>query len=165
MNPSEFSEIVRGFLEHARPGRHLYIWYGEEQNLLSRLPTSNIRTLALIDCFSNLVANSLNRETQRRQFVRILNENVERIFSAQDGEPSILVVTGASLLARYGGANVFFNFVNDKRMVVLQVSPEHVDDETLEKLPAYIQFKPRIGLETLKHVLERPENLVTEEQE
>lgn len=163
MNRAKFAELVQAFMARARPGRHLYIWHGKCQALLQILASSSVHRLDIFELLSELSDVPIADEEAGRQLKRLMIKTLTELFTPDKNDPQIVVVTGTVLLARYGGANVFFDFVNDRRMVILQVNDEAVDAETINHLPDYVQVRPLAELETLKRILERPENLVTEE--
>lgn len=165
MNRAQFSDLIRAFVMRARPGRNLYIWHGQEQDLLDLLPSSNVHRLSIVEALASMADIPFVDDDSRYRLGRLVRQTLDELIAEDHGDPQILVVTGTILLARYGGANAFFDFVNDRRMVILQVNPGTVDAETLAHLPEYVQFRPAVELETLKHILERQENLITEEQQ
>ncbi len=163
MNRSQFADLVHSFMAHTRPGRHLYIWHGDEKDLLALLPQPYVHRLSLFESLVGLSDVSSADSNARSQLNRLITVKLNEIFAKDTGDPKILVVTGTLLLARYGGANIFFDFVNDHQMVILQISSSSVDTETQSHLPEYVQFRPMVEMEVLKQILERPANLVTEE--
>ncbi len=162
MNRSQFRELIRAFLARARPGRHLYIWYGDATLLWAMLPPSHVQRLDLYTLMSNRDDLPTADEEARVALIGTLSRALDG-FAAETNEPQIVVVTGTVLLARYGGSQVFFDFVSDCNMVILQVDNIQMDQETLHHLPDYVHFKPLADLEALRLALERPENLIAED--
>jgi hypothetical protein len=162
VNRSQFRELIRAFLARARPGRHLYIWYGDAAPLWVLLPPSHVQRLDLFTLVSNHGDLPTADDEARSALIGALSRALDG-FVTETNEPQIIVVTGTVLLARYNAAQVFFDFVSDRNMVVLQVDDIQMDQETLHSLPGYVHFKAMADLEALRLILERPENLITED--
>jgi len=163
VNRDQFADLIRAFMQRARPGRNLYIWHGREQDLLDLLPSSHVHRLSIVEELAKIGDLPFADDESRFRLDRLIGQTLDDLMTKDHGDPQILVVTGTVLLARYGGANAFFDFIGDRRMVILQVSSEILDTETSDHLPEYVQLRPAIELETLKRILDRPENLITEE--
>jgi len=163
MNSAEFVQLVRAFLARTRPGRHLYVWSGDEDSLLSTLRDSVIHHLDLYTVAASLAQLPSDDEAARRLLRRAIIARLDELMQTECAVPQILVVTGHLLLLRYGlGLTAFYDhFVSDCRMVILQVPNDELNVATVPDLPDYICFQPGADIIALQRMLERPEHLIT----
>ena len=101
MKRDHFVATLEAFFKGPQPYRHLYVWYGEADDLVSLLPPSRDQSLDIFQLAADLShhpfaqdeANELLRDTL---WVRLRDWYA----GGADAHP-VLVVTGTGLLARY----------------------------------------------------------------
>jgi len=139
MRLSEFEELIATFSTKPRPGRHVYLWHGNEIELRAKLPPRITQSLDIVDLAASTQslasAPSESAEQLRRLIVQELQELRSKLTS-----PIILAVTGCHLLARYRtGLGMFFQYyVSDGAMVIFSV-PEQ--GSSIPNLPSYAEFE------------------------
>jgi hypothetical protein len=157
MRLSEFEELIATFSTRPRPGRHVYLWHGNEIELRAKLPPRIIQSLDIVDRTASTQplasAPSEAAEQLRRLIVQELQDLRSKLTS-----PIILAVTGCHLLARYRtGIGMFFQYyVSDGAMVIFSV-PEQ--GSPIPNLPSYVEFEPQAVSEYLARLIGR-ENVI-----
>lgn len=158
MNSEEFKKLVDQLKERPLPGKHVYVWNGDEKSLFGVIDKELIKKLDLA-CDVQLEESKDYPETY---FSRLIEKEIEKKLFGFYSEitdlkkQQVLVVSSSSILSRYKiGLTVFYNcYVGDRTMVVFVVPKP----QTLV-LPDYVRYDPD---ETLKYLgnLVQLENVV-----
>lgn len=159
MNTEEFKKVATELKERPVPGKHVYVWNGDEDVLLEIVGKE-------LACEFDLAADiqvdesyDQNETGFSRRIERSLEKKLFELYSeVNDREKQqILVVSSSSILARYKmGLTVFYDYYLGDRTMVVFVVPK---PEVLAIFPDYVRYAPD---ETLKYLgnLVQPENIV-----
>lgn len=159
MNAEDFKKVVAELKERPIPGKHVYVWNGDENALIEIIGKGLTREFDLATDIQ--VDGSYNHS--ETGFSRLMEKAFERKLFEFYSEVSdlkkqqILVVSSSSILSRYKiGLTVFYDYyIGDRTMVVFVVPKPQV----LANFPEYVRYDPD---ETLKYLgnLVQPENIV-----
>jgi hypothetical protein len=145
MNRSDFLEFLTRFACQPIPAtinRHIYLWIGEIDELISSCPPSFIQELDLHVLCRGITKTPLGDKAAGRVLSDAIDEWVLRNFPASSQQQAILV-TGLDLLYRYRlPLSTFIRLANENFMVILGLSALDVNFCPTKPLPKYIQFSP-----------------------
>lgn len=161
MNSEEFKKVVAILKEHPMPGKHVYVWNGDEKVLVDIIGKELTREF---DLAKDVQLNG-NYDHTETYFPRLIEKAIEKKLFEFYSEISdlkkqqILVISSSSILSRYKiGLTVFYDYyIGDRTMVVFVVPKPQVLANF--GLPDYVKYDPD---ETLKYLsnLVQPENIV-----
>ena len=155
MKRKQFVATLDALLLDPQPYRHLYLWHGEAEDLMSLLPAGRAKPMDIFQVaaelshhpFSQDEANELLRDALR---VRLRDWYV----SGAEACP-VLMVTGCELLARYQvGLRPFYDALANRSMVILVCSAEDASLDPKGRLPGYVRCEPSATLTYLSQLVE-----------
>ena len=145
MKRSDFFEFLTRFAVQPIPAtlnRHVYIWEGEVDDLLSKSPTGFIKKLDLHVLCESLTKTPLGEKAAGRELSDAIDEWILEHFPANQQQRALLV-TGLDLLYRYRlPLSAFIRLANENVMIILVLSALDVNFRPTKSLPSYIQFAP-----------------------
>ncbi len=176
-----FERLARGPAVATMSPRHLYLWHGDLAALENLVPPVLLQRLDLYALTGQLprtpYAVDEARRVLRAQIERELRDQITSVRQAhrhachestlaveprheysrwQDRRASqqVLIVSGCSLLARYGvPLQPFYAFVSDSRAVVLVVSREETEFVPPAGLPDFVRLAPATTFVALSQVV------------
>jgi hypothetical protein len=161
LNSEEFKKVVAELKKRPMPGKHVYVWNGDENALIELIGKELTQEF---DLAKDLQVDGSYEYTETG-FPRLIEKSIERklfeFYSEVNDlkKQQILIVSSSSILSRYKiGLAVFYDYyVGDRTMVVFVVSKPQVLANF--GLPDYVRYEPD---ETLKYLgnLVQPENIV-----
>jgi len=143
MKRDQFVAVLEAFFRGPQPYRHLYVWHGEADNLMSLLPPGRMQPLDVFELtagsshypFADEEANELLRDALRARLQ-------DWYAGGADSHP-VLVVTGCELLARYRvGLQPFYEVLTDRSMIILVCSAADASYDPAGRLPDYVHCEP-----------------------
>lgn len=158
MKLSEFRSFVGQFKNDPVPGRHLYIWNGNLNQLLDYIPTDILLTLDMVDLVHEI--DSTNSDEKLLSAFKKLIANRLTDLASKVKKQAILVVKNNYFFPRYNiPVSLFYNyFINDRLSVVFQIDNYFTD----QRLPDFVIFKSDRTLEYLQKLTESG-NLIMED--
>lgn len=165
MKPSDFFEFLTRFAEQPTPAtlnRHVYIWVGEVDDLLSKSPAALIKKLDLHLLCQILTKTPLGDKAAGRELSDVIDGWILREFPSSQGQRALLV-TGLGLLYRYRlSLRRFIRLANENTMIILGLSALDANFRPTKPLPSYIQFSPHAILKYAAS--EIPEESIVKEE-
>lgn len=158
MKISEFKSFVNKFKNNPVPGRHLYIWNGNLNQLFGCIPSNILLILDMVDLVRE-IDSTTSEEKVLAAFKKLIADRLTNLASKVNKQ-AILVVKNNYFFPRYNiPINLFYNyFINDKLSVVFQIDDYLID----QRLPDFVVFKSDRILEYLQKLIE-PGDLITED--
>lgn len=145
MKRREFFEFLTRFSAQPIPAtlnRHVYLWVGEADDLLTKSPASFTKKLDLHVLCESLTKTPLGDKAAGRELSDAVDEWILRNFPATQKQQALLV-TGLDLFFRYRlPLSTFFRLANENVMVILVLSDLDVNFRPPKSLPSFIQFSP-----------------------
>lgn len=145
MKRSDFFEFLTRFASQPIPAtlnRHIYLWMGEIDELISSCPPSFIQKLDLHVLCRDITKTPIGDKAAGRELSDAIDGWILRNFP-RGSQQQALLVTGLDLLYRYRlPLSAFIRLANEKNMVILALSPLDVNFRPAKPLPGYIQFSP-----------------------
>ena len=159
MNAEEFKKVATELKERPIPGKHVYVWNGDENALFEIVGKGLAQEFNLAKDIQVDESYDLNETGFPRRIERALEKKLFELYSeVSDREKQqILIVSSSSILARYKmGLTVFYDYYLGDRTMVVFVVPK---PQVLANFPEYVRYYPD---ETLKYLgnLVQPENIV-----
>ena len=136
-----FERLARGPAVATMGPRHLYLWHGDLAALENLVPSVLLQRFDLYALAGQLPRTPYAVDEARR----LLRAQIERELRDQITRASqqVLIVSGCSLLARYGvPLQPFYSFASDNRAVVLVVSREETEFVPPAGLPDFVRLAP-----------------------
>ena len=157
MRLSEFEELIATFSTKPRPGRHVYLWDGNEIELRAKLPPRITQSLDIVDLTASTQSPDSAPLEAAEQLRRLIVQELQDLRSKLTS-PIILVVTGCHLLARYRtGIGMFFQYyVSDGAMIIFSVPGQ---GSSIPNLPSYAEFESQAASQYLASLV-GGENLI-----
>lgn len=158
MKLSEFKSFINKFKNNPIPGRHLYIWNGNLNQLLDCIPTDILLTLDMADLVHEM--DSTTSEEELLSTFRKLIANRLMNLAGKVKKQAILVVKNNYFFPRYNIPIGLFHdyFIADRLSVVFQIDTYFID----QRLPDFVVFKSDRTLEYFQKFTEYGE-LITED--
>jgi hypothetical protein len=145
MNRNEFLELLTRFAVQPIPStlnRHVYLWVGETDELISASPPGLIKKLDLHVLCKEITRTPLGDKAAGRELSDAIDEWIISTL-AEDLHQQALLVTGIDILYRYHmPLSAFFRRANEKNMVIFSLSPLDIGFRPVKSLPSIIQFYP-----------------------
>jgi hypothetical protein len=145
MKRNDFLQLVSRFSGQPVPAtihRHVYVWVGEEDDLLSKSPVGLFKVLDLHQLCRKLEKIPYGDKAAGRELLAAIEDWISREFP-RDQRQRGLLVTGINLLYRYRlSLNVLVRLANENCMVILALSDLDVEYIPAKALPSYVQFSP-----------------------
>ncbi len=150
--------MVIQFKERPFPGKHVYVWNGDETSLVGIIGKELMEKL---DLANDVQVNGSSGDTET-YLSRLIEKEIEKklfdFYSKISNlkKQQILVISSASILSRYKiGLTSFYDYyVGDRTMVVFVVPKPQV-----LVLPDYVRYNPDATLKYLGNLVQ-PENIV-----
>ncbi len=153
MTSTEFFEFLSRFAKRPIPsteGRHVYIWQGAQQDLMSKAPQGLVTLLDLHALGHALDRTPSTVEAARRLLAETLDAWLARQFP-QDDQQRVLIVTGCDLLMRYQvPSGLFVRLASESKAVVLAIPANDSRFKPSKPLPAYVLLRPDATLSYFK---------------
>lgn len=155
MRADQLAAVLEDFFVSPQPYRHLYVWHGEVDDLMSLLPPNCVQPLDIfqlareLDChpFAQNEANEVLRDELRARLQAWFR-------GGADARP-VVVVTGCELLARYRvGLQPFYEVLTERSMVILVCSAADASYDPAGQLPGYVHCEPGRTLAYLSRLVE-----------
>lgn len=165
MKQSELLDLIARFADHPIPAltnRHIYLWIGDTNDLISQCPAGFFKILDLHNLCQDLNKVPYGEEAARRELSNAIENWIAKEFPPSRQQRALLV-TGLDLLYRYRlSMSMFMQLSNESCMIVLAISALDVNFRPTKILPAFIQFSP---YEILKYIAtEIPEEAIVKEE-
>jgi hypothetical protein len=165
MKRNDFCEFLTRFAVQPIPAtfnRHVYLWMGEADDLLSKSPVGFIKKLDLHVLSASLTKTPIGDKSAGRELSDTVDEWISKNFSVNQQQKALLV-TGLDLFFRYRlPLSTFFRLANENVMIILVLSALDVNFRPTKSLPGYVQFAPHA---ILKYVAsEIPEEAIVKEE-
>lgn len=145
MKRSDFFEFLTRFAEQPIPAtinRHIYLWVGEIDDLLSKSPVGFIKKLDLHVLCGGVTKTPLGDKAAGRILSDAIDEWMSRNFPAGQQQQALLI-TGLDLLYRYRlPLSGFIQLANENNMVIFGLSSMDANFHPTKPIPGYIQFAP-----------------------
>jgi len=155
-----FGRLARGPTAATIGPRHLYLWHGDLAALENLVPSVLLQRFDLYTLVGQLPRTPYGvgeaRRVLRAQIERELRDQITSVRQAQDRRASqqVLIVSGCSLLARYGvPLQPFYSFVSDSRAVVLVVAREEAEFVPPAGLPDFVRLTPAATFSALSRAV------------
>ena len=163
-----FERLARGPAVATMSPRHLYLWHGDLAALENLVPSVLLQRFDLYALAGQLprtpYAVDEARRVLRAQIERELRDQITSVRQASLGYArdrqdrctprQVLIVSGCSLLARYGvPLQPFYAFVSDSRAAVLVVSREETEFVPPAGLPDFVRLAPAATFVALSQVV------------
>ena len=164
MIQNELLDLITRFSDHPIPAltnRHIYLWIGEINGLISRCPMGFFKILDLHRLCQDLNKEPYGEEAATRELSSSMETWIAKEFPPSRQQRALLV-SGLDLLYRYRlPMSMFMHLANENCMIVLAISPLDINFRPTKILPAFIQFSPD---EILKYITtEIPEEAIVKE--
>jgi hypothetical protein len=164
MIQSDLLDLIARFAGQPIPAltnRHIYLWIGETDDLISRCPTSFFTEIDLHRLCQDLKKVPSGEEAARRELSSTIENWIAKEFPPSRQQRALLV-TGLDLLYRYRiPMSIFMQLASENCMIVLAISPLDVNFRPAKIFPAAMHFSP---YEILKYVAtEIPEEAIVKE--
>jgi len=165
MIQSELLDLIARFADHPIPAltnRHIYLWIGETNDLISQCPTGFFKILDLHSLCQDLNKVPYGKGAAGRELSSAIENWIAEEF-LPSREQRGLLVTGLDLLYRYClPMSMFMRLASESCMIVLAISELDVNFRPTKVLPAFIQLSP---YEILNYVTtEIPEEAIVKEE-
>ncbi len=145
MKRSDFFEFLARFAEQPMPAtlnRHMYLWVGEVDDLLSKSPAGLIKKLDLHVLCESLTKTPLGDKAAGRELSDAIDAWISKEFPPSRNQRALLVA-GLDLLYRYRlPLSAFIRLANENTMIILGLSALDANFRPTKPLPSYIQFSP-----------------------
>lgn len=145
MKRSEFLEFLARFASRPIPAtfnRHIYLWLGDVDELISECPTGFVQRLDLYALCKDITKNPLSDKAAGRELSEAIENWLLNNFPAGSQQQALLV-EGLVLLYRYHiPLSLFIQLANERNMVILVLSTLDVNFRPAKPLPSYILFSP-----------------------
>lgn len=159
MEPNDFRSLLARFAQRPVPpvaGRHIYLWHGELAELRTWLPPGFDAHLDLWELARSLPRTPLAADEARRVLQAAIQEWLVS-HPPPAGAQRVVLVTGATLLARYRAPlSAFFNWAGESQMFVFILPPHVTAFQPRRPLPLYVDFDPQATLAYLRTKLGDP---------
>ena len=155
MKRDQFAATVEAFLRGPQPYRHLYVWHGEPDDLVSLLPLGQMQPLDIFGLAAELSHHPFAQD-EASELLRDALRAELRVWYARgtDAHP-LLVITGCELLARYQiGLQLFYEVLTERSMIVLVCSAADASYDPAGRLPGYVRCEPGTTLAYLSRLVE-----------
>jgi len=155
MKRDQFVTALETFFKGPRPYRHLYVWHGEADDLMSLLPAGRARALNLFQVATELNRHPLARDEANELLHDALRLQLRDWYAGGAKAHPVLVATGCELLARYQvGLQPFYEVLTDYSMIILVCSAEDAAYDPKGRLPGYVRCEPGATLTYLSRLVE-----------
>ena len=154
MKKEELFSLIDNFSDRPVPatsGRHVYLWHGSIETLMSEIPRKICQKINL----HKLVARFKSTPRAQDQASRLIWKSIQDTLaeSSHSGQ-HIFVITGCDLLSRYRvPLKVFFERASEERMFLFALSSEDTNFQPTGFLPNYVLFNPTAAHKYLKEVI------------
>lgn len=145
MKRSDFLELLTRFSKQSIPAtfnRHVYLWVGEIDELISSSPAGFLQKLDLHFLCQDITKTPLGDKAAGRQLSDAIDGWILENF-LNCSQQQALLVTGLDLLYRYRlPLSVFIRLSNENRMIIFGLSALDVTFHPIKPLPSYVEFSP-----------------------
>ena len=164
MIQNELLDLISRFADHPIPAlinRHIYLWVGEVNGLISQSPAKFFTILDIHSLCQALNKTPFGEEAARRELSSTIENWIDKEFPSSRNQRALLV-TGLDLLYRYRlPMSIFMQLASENCMIVLAISSFDVNFRPAKIFPAAIHFLP---YEILRYVaMEIPEEAIVKE--
>jgi len=165
MKPSDFFDFLSRFARQPIPAilnRHVYLWVGETNDLISKSSPGLIKKLDLHMLCESLPKTPIGDKAAGRVLSEAIDEWISKNFIIGQ-QQQVLLVTGLDLFYRYRlPLSVFIRLANENTAIILVLSALDTKFHPTKVLPSNIQFSPSA---ILKYVAsEIPEEAIVKEE-
>jgi hypothetical protein len=151
----QFAKTLRAFLSGPQPYRHLYLWYGETDDLISLLPAGCAQRLDFFQVTAELDHYPFAQDEAGELLRDALRVQLRDWYAGGAEYHPILVVIGCELLARYRvGLHPFYEVLTDRSMVILVCAAADAAYDPQGRLPGYVHCEPGATLAYLSRLVE-----------
>jgi hypothetical protein len=165
MKRSDFFDFLARFAEQPIPAtlnRHMYLWVGEVDDLLSKSPAGFVKYLDLHVLCKSLTKTPLGDKAAGRELSDVIDKWILREFPVSQLQRALLV-TGLDLLCRYRlPLSTFIRLANENCMIILCLSALDANFRPAKPLPSFIQLSPYAILKYA--AAEIPEDAIVKEE-
>ncbi len=145
MKQKEFLDLIIRFADHSIPAltnRHIYLWIGEMNDLISQCPKGFFKILDLHSLCLELEKVPYGDEAARRELSNIIENWITNQFLPSRKQRGLLI-NGLDLLYRYRiPMSLFTRLATESCMIVLSISAMDVSFNPSKPLPEYIKLSP-----------------------
>ncbi len=165
MKSSDFFDLLARFADRPIPAtanRHIYIWVGDVEALLSKSPVGFIKKLDLHVLCKSITKSPLSDQAAGRVLTEAIEGWISRELSTSQHQRGLLV-TGLDLLYRYRlSINSLTRLANENIMIILGLSALDLNFHPSRSMPGYVQFSPPSILKYLTSGI--PEEAIVKEE-
>ena len=155
MKRDQFEATLEAFLQGPQPYRHLYVWYGEADDLMLLLPSGRAQPLDIFQLAAELSHHPFAQDEANELLRDALRARLRDWYTGGADSHPVLVVTGCELLARYRvGLQPFYEVLTDRSMIILVCSAADASYDPSGRLPGYIHCEPGATLAYLSRLVE-----------
>jgi hypothetical protein len=155
MRSDQFKATLEAFLQSPQPYRHLYVWHGEVDDLMSLLPSGHVESLDTFRLAAELSHHPFAQDEANELLRDALRARLRDWYAGGSDARPVLVVTGTELLGRYRvGLQPFYEVLTDHSMVILVCSAEDATYDPAGRLPGYVRCEPGATLAYLSRLFE-----------
>ncbi len=145
MKRCDFLEFLTRFAKQPIPAtlnRHVYLWMGEIDEIISSCPPGFLKMLNLHVLCRDIAKTPLGDKAAGRELSDVIDEWILRNFPTGSQQQALLV-TGLDLLYRYRvPLSAFIRLANENNTIILGLSALDANFRPAKPLPSYIQFSP-----------------------
>jgi hypothetical protein len=165
MNQVELLDLITRFSKRPLPAvikRHIYLWLGESDDLVSKIPTGISKKISIHNLCQTLTNFPNGDKAANRELTKVLENWIASEFPPSQ-QQKILVVTGLDLFYRYRiPMSLFMRLANESCMVVIVLSALDVNFIPQKPLPKYLQLNPNAIFQYISS--EIPEEAIVKEE-
>jgi hypothetical protein len=145
MNNQDFIDLLGQFSKRPIPAtinRHMYLWVGNVDHLLSQSPPGLIKALDLHMLCQGLNKTPYGEKAAGRELSDAMEGWISQEFSSSPNQKALLV-TGLDLLYRYRlPFGSLIRLANENCMIILGLPALDINFHPARPLPGYIQLAP-----------------------
>lgn len=148
-----FRKMIAAFKSRPVPGKHVFVWNDEKAQFFELVGKDLIMELD-VAAATQFTESEVDEMSIRRKIEKTLQAKLSSLYEqvCKEDKQQLLVVTSASILARYGvGLTAFYDFyLGDRTMVVFIVpKPKNMD---FLIFPEYVRYDPEGTLKYLANL-------------
>lgn len=158
MKIEEFKKSISRSLNKSLSGRHLYVWNGKIDKLISFIENHNtIHKLNVEEIVINLQNNLSDEKEIKKATLKELEKELDLWYQSSK---NILIINSIFLLIRYAiSTNIFYNYLSDNKIIILAIPIYNYPG----KLPDYLNYNSKYILDKITEVIGKDKILEEEE--
>jgi hypothetical protein len=155
MRRDQFAATLESFFVSPQPYRHLYVWHGEVDDLMSLLPPNCVQPLDIFQLAGQLGRHPFPQDEANEVLRDQMRARLREWLPARADTHPVVVVSGCELLARYRvDLQPFYEVLTERSMVILACSAADASYDPAGRLPGYVRCEPSRTLAYLSRLVE-----------